>query len=141
MEKLVSDQRSRWERLMKAILSIKPEYVSQILDGRKTYEFRRRIFKRTDVDSIIIYCTRPQSAVVAEAEIDAIIAAPPERLWEQTGDQGGISYEGFMAYFKGVDTAYAISLRHVNAFNQPQKLSEIAPKVKTAPQSFVYVGC
>lgn len=40
---------------MKAMLSIKPEYVDRILKGEKTYEFRRRIFRRHDVDTIVIY--------------------------------------------------------------------------------------
>lgn len=31
---------------MKAMLSIKPEYVERILSGEKTYEFRRTIFRR-----------------------------------------------------------------------------------------------
>lgn len=123
---------------MKAILSIKPEYVSQILEGRKTYEFRRKIFKRTDIDAIAIYCTSPQSAIVAEAKIGNIISAPPELLWQQTGEYGGICHDSFMAYFRGVDMAYAISLQSVKAFKQPKRLSEYAPNVKAAPQSFVY---
>lgn len=124
---------------MNAILSIKPECVSQILDGRKTYEFRRKIFKRTDVNAIAIYYTRPQSAVVAEAKIGTIISAPPELLRQQTGQHGGISRDSFMDYFQGSDTAYAISLQSVKVFKRPKQLSEYAPKVKTAPQSFVYV--
>ena len=39
---------------MKAILSIRPEYVDRILSGEKKYEFRKRIFKREDVDTIVI---------------------------------------------------------------------------------------
>lgn len=124
---------------MKAILSIKPEYVAQILDGSKTYEFRRKVFKRTDVDSIVIYGTRPISAVVAQARIGSIISAAPDILWKLTGEQGGISREDFMTYFRGVDTAHAIYLESVTVFRQPLRLFEYAPGVKAAPQSYVYV--
>lgn len=124
---------------MKAILSIKPEYVTQILDGRKTYEFRRRIFKRPDVDTIVIYCTSPQSVVVAEASIDKVLESTPRHVWEQTHEHGGISRDKFMAYFRGADIAYAIKFKTVTPLSAPQQLSEYAPTVKAAPQSFVYV--
>jgi predicted transcriptional regulator len=125
---------------MKAILSIKPEYVTRILDGSKTYEFRRRIFKRQDVDTIVIYCTSPQSAIVAEARIDSIIESTPENVWERTHKHGGISRDGFMRYFHDTDTAYAIKFRQVTRFERPRSLSEYAPNVKAAPQSFVYIS-
>lgn len=78
---------------MKVMLSIKPEYVERILSGEKRYEFRRRVFKRTDVDTIVIYETAPVSKVVAEAHIDEIIAGTAWDVWDRTGQQGGISRE------------------------------------------------
>ena len=57
--------------MVKALLSVKPEYAEKILSGEKIYEFRRRIFKRKDVDILVIYATRPQCRVVAEARIAA----------------------------------------------------------------------
>ncbi len=54
------------------LLSINPEYVASILQGKKIYEYRK--FRcRDDVDKIIIYATAPQKQVVAEAEIADII--------------------------------------------------------------------
>ncbi|MGE4714260.1 ASCH domain-containing protein [Bifidobacterium breve] len=69
---------------MKAILSIRPEYVDRILSGEKKYEFRKRIFKREDVDTIVIYSTSPCCRVVAEASIAEIIQDSPERIWKKT---------------------------------------------------------
>ena len=40
---------------MKVLMSIKPLYAEQILQGKKKYEYRRRIFKRSDVSSLVIY--------------------------------------------------------------------------------------
>jgi predicted transcriptional regulator len=124
---------------MRAMLSIKPEYVARILSGEKTYEYRRRVFRKADVDKIVIYSTSPQSAVVAEADIDRVLEAPPEDLWRRTGTSGGIGKEKFMAYFHDVDTAYAIKLKDVIRLKTPQVLSEYAPSVKRPPQSFVYL--
>lgn len=124
---------------MKAMLSIKPEYVDRILSGEKTYEFRRRIFKRPEVDTIVIYATSPRCEIVGEAEVTDIKTADPESIWLQTGDKGGISKERFMAYFDGRDVAYAIKLGKVKRFDHPRPLSYYAPRVHSAPQSFVYV--
>ena len=125
---------------MKAMLSIKPQYVSKIVDGTKKYEFRRRIFCRNDVESILIYETRPTSAVVAEARVGEVLCADPKSVWQKCGACGGISKQSFMRYFKGTDIAYAIELRDVNAFDTPTPVSSYSPYVNRAPQSFAYVG-
>jgi predicted transcriptional regulator len=121
------------------MLSIKPEYVERILSGEKTYEFRRRIFRRDDIDTIVIYSTSPQCAVIGEARIDRILVSSPERLWDETHASGGISRERFMDYFHDAKVAYAIKIKHVDPFKKPKPLTDYAPRVKCAPQSFVYV--
>lgn len=124
---------------MKAMLSIKPKYVDRILSGEKTYEYRRRVFRNDDVDTIAIYSTCPQSAVVAEASIDFILKSTPEDVWAQTSIGSGIDHESFMRYFHGVNIAYAIKLNDVIRLEVPTPLSEYAPSVKRPPQSFVYL--
>ena len=123
---------------MKAMLSIKPEYVEKILSGEKRYEFRRRVFKRMDVDTIVIYSTSPQQRVVAEVDVVGILESDPIDIWKKTRDKAGISDKAFMAYFDGVDIAYAIELGPVNRYPQPRLLSSYA-EVSAPPQSFVYV--
>ncbi len=123
---------------MKAMLSIKPEYVEKILSGEKRYEFRRRVFKRMDVDTIVIYSTSPQQRVVAEVGVVGILESDPIDIWKKTHDKAGISYKAFMAYFDGVDVAYAIELGLVNRYPRPRLLSSYA-EVSAPPQSFVYV--
>ena len=54
---------------MKVLMSIKPLYAEQILQGKKKYEYRRRIFKRSDVSSLVIYESAPVSLVVGEVKI------------------------------------------------------------------------
>ena len=84
--------------MVKALLSVKPEYAEKILSGEKIYEFRRRIFKRKDVDILVIYATRPQCRVVAEARIGGIMESTPEDIWKRTNRYGGISHDRFMDY-------------------------------------------
>lgn len=124
---------------MKALVSIRPEYVERILSGEKTYEYRRRIFKHPGVDTLAIYATMPVGKVVAEAGIVTILESTPEDIWERTGRHAGISEDRFRAYFHGCGTAYAIGLRDVHAFTRPLTLAEYAPGIVRAPQSFVYI--
>lgn len=118
------------------MLSIKPEYVRRILAGEKTYEFRRRIFTRQDVDTIIIYTTSPVCRILAEAHITRILQDTPQGLWDRTHRHGGISRDKFMRYFQDRDTAYAIQLGELARFATPRTLADY--HVKTAPQSFIY---
>ena len=58
---------------MKVLLSIKPEYAYKIFDGSKKYEFRRSVFKDTNVKTIVVYASSPVQKVIGEFEIDSIL--------------------------------------------------------------------
>ena len=40
---------------MNVLLSIKPKYANQILNGNKRYEFRKSVFKNRNLDVVYIY--------------------------------------------------------------------------------------
>lgn len=121
----------------KIIISIRPEYVSRILDGSKRFEYRRKAAKK-DVSSIIIYETAPVKRVVAEAEILEVLSMPPAELWEETKEHSGINKAFFDSYFAGRKIAYAYRLGKVKVFQDPQPLSCYG--LSGAPQSFAYVS-
>lgn len=57
---------------MNVILSIKPEYVSEIIAGRKRFEFRKAVFAKS-VEKVYIYASAPISKVVGEFDpIDSL---------------------------------------------------------------------
>jgi predicted transcriptional regulator len=118
------------------LLSIKPEFVEEILRGEKRFEFRRRKAKKKVV-KLFIYCTSPRKMVVGEAEIKAVLSYPPEELWEKTKDDAGLSKERFLRYFAGRKLAYAYSLGRVVSYQKAKLLSDFG--CKSAPQSFFYV--
>ena len=124
---------------MKVLLSIKPEYVERILSREKRFEFRRKIFKRPDIDTLVIYASSPIQRVVAEAPIRRILSARPEQIWKATHKHGGISKDKFFEYFHGTDTAYAIEIDSVYEFDEPVLLHEFEPRLTCAPQSFAYI--
>lgn len=120
----------------KILISIRPEYVKQILNGIKKYEYRKAIAKQ-DVSSMLIYETSPIMKIVAEVEIKSVLSYSPDILWDLTCDYSGISKEFFDGYFKNKKIAYAYKLGRVKVFNEPRLLSDYG--LKSAPQSFVYI--
>lgn len=122
---------------MKSILlSIRPEYVKEILAGTKKYEYRKRL-ANNDVNIIYIYSTSPEMKVVARAEVVGVINASPTALWEKTKKEAGISRQNYRKYFNGCKTAFAYHLGNIKVFNTPKKLLDFG--ISTAPQSFVYI--
>jgi len=122
--------------MCKILLSINPEHVANIMAGVKLYEFRK-IQCKEKVDKIIIYSTSPVMKVVGEADVEEIIVDEPEKVWDITGQNSGISKAFFDSYYRNSDKAVAYKLANVKKYKKPQSLLNYG--VKNAPQSFVYV--
>lgn len=122
---------------MSVLLSIKPEYVKLIIEGRKKYEFRKAIFKRKDIDKIYIYSSSPVKKIVGLFIISKIIKNRPEKLWNAFEDFAGISERDFFHYFAGKDEGFAIQIGKLQMFDDPidprENIENFVP-----PQSFYY---
>lgn len=122
---------------MKVLLSIKPEFVDKIFDGTKKYEFRKSLFKRENVSSIVVYASSPIKKIVGEFYIEDIISDDVDSLWKKTSKHAGITKEYYKTYFQTKKTANAIVIGRVKKFKTPKKLSDY--KISHAPQSFCYI--
>lgn len=122
---------------MKVVLSIKPEFVDKILSGKKKYEYRKRIFKQ-EVDSVVIYSTKPVGMFIGEFKVEKILYDSVDEIWESTNDFSGISYDYFMKYFNSQKMAYALQIKDLKVYSKPLRPQEVAPNFK-APQSFCYL--
>ncbi|EGQ8705414.1 ASCH domain-containing protein [Vibrio parahaemolyticus] len=123
---------------MQVLLSIKPEFVERIFAGEKKFEYRKAIFRRSDVEKVIIYSTLPEGKVVGEFSIDKILTDTPQVIWKKTQNKSGINKEFFDEYFSGRSEAHAIKIGNVKKYNNPFKLDDMKEKV-SAPQSFKYL--
>lgn len=124
---------------MKAVLlSIKPEFAEKIFAGTKKFEFRKIIFKHRNINKIIVYASSPIKKVIGEFIIDDIIIADIDTLWNTTYKYSGITKEVYQKYFKNKERAYAIKIGKTIRYEKSRNLNEY--NIKTAPQSFVYVG-
>lgn len=122
---------------MKVILSIKPQFADKIFDGTKKYEFRRSLFKNTEVKKVIVYASAPISKVIGEFEIDKILHCELSSLWNETRFQSGISESYYRSYFAGKENGYAIKIKETKKYDNHYSIKDKFGL--TPPQSFAYV--
>lgn len=123
---------------MKVLLSIKPEFANKILTGEKRFEFRKSLFKRNGIKTVIIYATMPVGKVIGEFDIDLIISNNPQQVWIETCKYSGISKSFYDSYFIDKNMAHAIKIKEVRKYDSPRDLDDIKVGLK-APQSYVYI--
>ncbi|MBN2415417.1 hypothetical protein JXO52_06230 [bacterium] len=122
---------------MKVLLSIKPDFVEKVFSGEKKYEFRRVIFKKSEVNTVVVYASKPVHKVIGEFSIKNIICDDIVSLWTRTKDFSGISEDFFFQYFNDRDFGYAIEIGKVKKYNKALSLQDhfnVSP-----PQSFMYL--
>lgn len=122
---------------MNAILSIKPQFVEEIVAGRKRFEFRKHGFKKP-VRNIYVYASSPVCRIIGEFELGAIIEDKPEELWNRTRDYSGISKAFFDEYFSAHDVGYALEIKTFKKYPEPFNPYSNNRKFR-APQSFRYI--
>ena len=100
------------------LLSIKPQFASEILNGKKRFEFRKTNFLR-DVGVVVVYDTAPVKRVVAEFDVEEIISEKIPDLWNRTCEYAGIDKEYFFQYFDGKEIGYALKIGNVRQYKFP----------------------
>ncbi|MBU4607575.1 MAG: ASCH domain-containing protein [Methanobacterium sp.] len=124
---------------MKALLSIKPQYVDEIIKGKKKYEFRKKVFKKeNEVKEIYIYSSSPVKKIVGYFKVNQIIEDHPQALWENFKEVSGINELEFFEYFKERETGFAIQINQLEVFENPVDPNTMIPNF-VAPQSFRYM--
>ena len=123
---------------MNVILSIKPQFCKLIFDGVKRYEYRKRVFKRGDIEKVYVFASSPICKVIGYFTVDGIINDTVSNVWDMTHKYGGIDRGYYDSYFCGCDIAHAVKIGEAILFSVP-----IDPYVKLdnfhAPQNYMYV--
>lgn len=122
---------------MKVLLSIKPEYAFKIFDGTKRFEFRKVIFKKPNIKTVVVYASSPVQQVIGEFEIDDILSYNPEEIWRKTKRYSGITEDFFHHYFANREIAHAIKIKSTKRYKKPLSIREDFNVVP--PQSYVYL--
>lgn len=119
------------------LLSVHPEHVTNILSGKKKFEYRK-IMPARNISHIVLYSTNPVKMIVAVAEVSHRIADSLTQVWQQTSNESGITHEFFLDYFSGCNKAGCFALRNVYKLSNPIKINELL-NCKVPPQSFCYL--
>lgn len=122
----------------RVLLSVKPQFAEAILAGDKKFEFRRLLFKREDVRTIVLYASSPTCKVVGEFTIDKILTLALDALWETTCDGGAIDRSYFDRYFVGRETGHALKVKRTRRYRSPLCLRRDFG-ISHPPQSFCYL--
>jgi predicted transcriptional regulator len=124
------------------IMSIKPQFVSAILDGTKRYELRRRISPSIGANSrILIYCTSPISAVVATASVKQIFHQSVNSIWRNYKHSVGVGSKDFQSYFDEVASGFVIELYEVKRLEIFVPLALLKKKFNiNPPQSYQFLS-
>jgi len=116
-------------------LSIKPQYVDQILTGKKRYELRRVIFTQS-IHTVIIYASSPVQKVVGEFIVEVVHTLPPSTLWRLVMAEAGIDEDRFKSYFDGCRVGHAIEIASVVEYPEPLPIDTFTTR---PPQNFIYL--
>lgn len=123
---------------MKILLSIKPQFANKILSGEKGFEFRKSLPKHGNIETVVIYATKPVGKIVGEFSVASIVSNSPDNLWEITKDKAGITQKFFSDYFSGREVAHAFKVGSVKKYENQINIEDFCDK-KVPPQSFFYI--
>lgn len=119
------------------LISIKPEYASAIVEGRKQVEFRKRVFSDT-VERAFVYSSSPIKSILGSFAIRHIEKGTPNYIWERYSKCGCISKSKYYDYFQNHDVAFGIEILKFDSYRHPLDPFCIDSKFR-APQSFCYI--
>lgn len=121
-------------------ISIKPEFILKILEGEKTIELRKLVPKIQIDDTIYLYSTSPEMAVVGICKVKNIIVSDPKTIWENNFPTLGIDEKRYYKYFQNKTTAVAIYLKDVEKLKKPISLITLKNNINNfhPPQSYRY---
>jgi predicted transcriptional regulator len=120
-----------------ALMSINPQYANLILEGRKKVEFRKTRFAQ-DVSYVIIYATSPVQRVVGFFEVNGVMEATPDELWQRYHSVGGVDRAFYDAYYQFKQHGIAIEVGNVEILEFPIPLDCL--DISSPPQSYRYVN-
>lgn len=119
------------------IMSIKPEYATQIFDGTKRYEFRR-VCPKDNINRMYIHvCGENPSEIQGIATVEEVISGTPAEIWNICKDYAGVPIDKFYQYFEGRRCACAYKIADAKRLNTPISIQEL--NMRHIPQSFSYI--
>ena len=94
------------------LLKIYDEYCDKILEGSKSYEYRKRCPEWMTPGCKVILCSAEEPyALLALFEVGEILVGTPEEIWKRTRARGCIEYDDFYEYYNNQPQAFAFEIK------------------------------
>lgn len=124
------------------ILSVKPEYALQIIEGKKTVELRRKFPLEGVIGGVaIIYASSPVQEIVGYARIHSVLKLPVASIWKKFEKEACVTRKFFNSYFRELDEGFAITLNDAVKLETPLGIKTLEKKYDfSAPQSYRYAS-
>jgi predicted transcriptional regulator len=124
------------------ILSIKPQYALQVIEGVKTVELRRKFPMNNIKGGIaIIYASSPLKEIIGYAYITDVQKLSISSIWKEYSKESRVTKKFFYSYFNGVDEGFAVILGKPVKFKVPIRVKDLAAKYNfSPPQSYQYAS-
>lgn len=123
------------------LLSVRPPHVDRLLDGTKTVELRRRVWRVPPGSVILLYASGHRRALVGSLVVRTIEIGTVEGIWRRRGADAALTRKEFDDYFVGATQAVAIRVGGARRLDTPVPLGELRRRrpMFTAPQTFRYM--
>jgi predicted transcriptional regulator len=108
------------------VMSIRPSFSDQILDGDKLIEIRRKFNPKWKNHTVTIYSTGRNNGLVGYATIKEVELKEPDMIWSQYGDKLGCTKSEFEGYTKGCSKVYAIFLDKIHRYYNDLSLNYLS---------------
>lgn len=105
------------------LLSVKPEFATRIMTGKKSVEIRRRFSKRWIGSHASLYASAPVMGLIGEAQISNVRSGKPKNIWKHYSGSIGCLPQEFNDYTSDCDIVYAIELDEIKPYRAPVMLS------------------
>jgi len=118
-------------------VSIKPNYVKEIIAGNKRVEFRKIGFNK-NVEHVIVYSSSPDQRVIGYFDIIGIDEDSTIRLWKKYKNISGLNYADFKNYYSEHQRGTALLMDNLYLLPKPIKLNKLKNDLYP-PQNYVYL--
>jgi predicted transcriptional regulator len=120
------------------LMSLKPEPLEALYDGRKLHEFRRRFSQEKSIFQVVFYISAPVKAICAVALFDKPIVGNVDELVQLIKTHKFSSEESLRKYLVDKKKGVALPLVKIKKI-KPLGLSELRQKVPNfvPPQSYM----
>jgi len=121
------------------VMSIHPRYATEIMNGKKRFEIRRRFSHKWIGSRVFIYATSPVSALVGEATVERIHIGSPGEIMEKCHGDAGYSKQDVLDYAGKRTELCAIELSEIRPYRRRMCRMELSTMLNahlSPPQSY-----